>query len=319
MYKVDYEPAAATAAGAVVAVAPAAADPTPLPIDRHGLIRWVGPIIWAATCGAVLYNLRSLSFREVESLIPRSFAFWLLLAAFYMAIPVSEWVIFRRLWKVPAAGFLALLRKFVGNEILLGYIGEVYFYSWARRRATMVGAPFGAIKDVAILSAFTGNVVTLGMVAIVYPFIGFLSLGVHSRPIYISAIVMLVISLAAMPFRRRLFSLPAHELRFVIAVHVARILGSALVLSLMWHIVLPSVAFRWWLLLAALRLLVSRLPLLPNKDFVFAGIAVVLVGHNSEIASLLTMMASLLLTIHIVVGLGLAALEARWGSRENTA
>jgi hypothetical protein len=122
-----------------------------------------------------------------------------------------------------------------------------------------------------------------------------------------------------MPFRRRLFSLPAHELRFVIAVHVARILGSALVLSLMWHIVLPSVAFRWWLLLAALRLLVSRLPLLPNKDFVFAGIAVVLVGHNSEIASLLTMMASLLLATHIVVGLGLAALEARGGARENTA
>jgi hypothetical protein len=316
MYKIDYETAGASASGPVVKVA--AADPLPLEIDRHGLVRWIGPGIWAAVFLAILYNLRSLSFSDVESLIPRSPAFWALFAAFYMAIPVSEWVIFRRLWKVPASGFLALLRKFVGNEILLGYIGEVYFYSWARRRATMVGAPFGAVKDVAILSAFTGNIVTLAMVAAVYPFIGFLSLGVHSRPIYISAIVMLLVSLAAMPFRRRLFSLPWAELRFVIAVHVVRILGSALILSLMWHLVLPAVAFRWWLLLAALRLLVSRLPLLPNKDFVFAGIAVVLVGHHSEIADLLTMMASLLLATHIVVGILLAALEAR-ASKENAA
>jgi hypothetical protein len=317
MYKIDYETAGAAASGSVVKVA-AAADPLPLPIDRQGLIRWVGPGIWAAVFVAILYNLRGLSFRDVESLIPRLPAFWVLFAAFYMAIPVSEWVIFRRLWKVPPSGFLALLRKFVGNEILLGYIGEVYFYSWARRRATMVGAPFGAIKDVAILSAFTGNLVTLAMVAFAYPFIGFLSLGVHSRPIYISAIVMLLISLAAMPFRRRLFSLLWPELRFVISAHVVRIVGSALILALMWHMVLPMVAFRWWLLLAALRLLVSRLPLLPNKDFVFAGIAVVLVGHDSQIADLLTMMASLLLATHIVVGIMLAALEAR-ASKETTA
>lgn len=317
MYQADYEAAGAAGAGPVI-VAAAPADPLPLALDRQGLLRWVGPAISAAVFLAVLYNLRSLSFREVESLVPRSPFFWAMFLAFYMAIPLSEWVIFRRLWQIPGSGFLALLRKFVGNEILLGYIGEVYFYSWARRRSAMVGAPFGAIKDVAILSAFTGNAVTLAMVALAWPFIGWLSLGVHSRPIYASAVVMLLVSLAAMPFRRRLFSLPWHELRFVIALHTARILGSGLLLASMWHIVLPDVALRWWLLLAALRLLVSRLPLLPNKDFVFAGIAVVLVGHDSGIADLLTMMASLLLATHIAVGLILAALEAR-GGKESAA
>jgi hypothetical protein len=64
---------------------------------------------------------------------------------------------------------------------------------------------------------------------------------------------------------------------------------------------------QWWLLLSALRLLLSRLPLLPNKDIVFAGLAVFLIGHDVQIGALMTMMASLILGTHILVGLGLVA------------
>jgi hypothetical protein len=64
---------------------------------------------------------------------------------------------------------------------------------------------------------------------------------------------------------------------------------------------------QWWLLLSALRLLLSRLPLLPNKDIVFAGLAVFLIGHDVQIGALMTMMASLILATHLMVGLGLVA------------
>jgi hypothetical protein len=53
--------------------------------------------------------------------------------------------------------------------------------------------------------------------------------------------------------------------------------------------------------------LLSRLPLLPNKDIVFAGLAVFLIGHDVQIGALMTMMASLILGTHILVGLGLVA------------
>jgi len=86
-------------------------------------------------------------------------------------------VIFRRLWRIPAEGAVALARKYVGNELLLGYIGEAYFYAWARQRAPLVGAPFGAIKDVAILSAMVGNAATIAIMAAAYPFIGWLQGG----------------------------------------------------------------------------------------------------------------------------------------------
>lgn len=76
---------------------------------------------------------------------------------------------------------------------------------------------------------------------------------------------------------------------------------------MMWHLVLPEVAVGLWIVMATLRMLVSRLPLLPNKDIVFAGIAVFLLGHDVEIAALMTLMAVLLLVTHLIVG-GLFAL-----------
>jgi hypothetical protein len=285
-------------------------DPLPLPTNRQAIVRWLGPAISAGVIVAVLFNIHKLSFHGVESMVPRAPDFWLLFVGCYLALPFSEWIIYRRLWGVRADALAALLRKLVSNEILIGYIGEVSFYSWARTRSAMVGAPFGAIKDVAILSAVIGNAVTLVLALLSWPFLSVLSLGHLGRPLYVSAITMVLISSAIMLFRKRLFSLPRHDIRFVLLVHLTRLLGTTALTALMWHVVLPIIALRWWLLLAALRMLVSRLPFLPNKDFVFAGVAVLVVGRHTDLADLLTMMATLVLGTHAIVGLGLIVTDA---------
>jgi hypothetical protein len=285
------------------------ADPAPLRASTRGWLHWLGLAISGAVLLAILAQIGDLDFRQVAALLPVSGAFWLTFAAYYAAPVVGEWVIFRRLWRIPASGIIALTRKYIGNEVLLGYIGEVYFYVWARRRSRMTGAPFGAIKDVAILSAVVGNVATLAMMAVAYPLLGMLHLGIEGRTLYLSTFVLVATSLAALLFRRRLFSLPAGELRFVVAMHAARIVVTTGLLALMWHLILPDVALGWWVLLAALRLLLSRLPFLPNKDLAFAGLAVIAIGHDSEIAALLTMIASLLLATHILLGFLLMSAE----------
>lgn len=258
---------------------------------------------------AVLAQIGDVDLRAVVALIPVSPLFWLVFPACYFAITISEWIIFRRLWGLPAEGFLALTRKRIGNEVLLGYIGEVYFYAWARKRSRMVGAPFGAVKDVAILSAVAGNVVTLAMLAIAWPLFGSEALGVGGDVLRWSTVVLVGTSIVAMFFRRRLFSLPGHELRFVLTAHFVRIFATTALTGLMWHLALPQIALSWWVLLSAIRLLLSRLPFLPNKDFVFAGLAVLLIGHDSEIAALMTMMASLYLATHLLLGLLLMGVE----------
>ena len=110
------------------------------------------------------------------------------------------------------AGFLALLRKKVYNELLLGYLGEAYFYTWARRRVSLDAAPFGAVKDVAILSAMAGNGVTLALLVVMLPMLGSSRLGLDTRMLVLSLGVVLVISVATMIWRRRVFSLPRGEL-----------------------------------------------------------------------------------------------------------
>ena len=86
-----------------------------------------------------------------------------------MSPPTFDWLIFRRLWGLPAAGLAALIKKRVANEVVVGYSGEAYFYVWARARLKMVAAPFGAVKDVTILSAIAGNAITLAMLAVALP------------------------------------------------------------------------------------------------------------------------------------------------------
>lgn len=285
----------------------AGAGVAPLAHSDRGWTWWAGAVFSVAILVAVIWQVRSVSITEMIALVPRTPGFWLAFLAAYFSAPLMDWLIFRRLWKIPAAGFAALLRKLIGNELLLGYIGEVYFYTWARRRTGMTTAPFGAIKDVAILSALMGNVVTLAMLVLAAPLLSTMRFGIDAETFIASIAVVLVTSSAMLLFRRKLFSLPAPELRFVSGMHLVRIGLTTGFNALAWHLVLPEVGMQWWLLLSALRLLLSRLPLLPNKDIVFAGLAVFLIGHDVQIGALMTMMASLILGTHILVGLGLVA------------
>ncbi|WP_157216774.1 hypothetical protein [Flavisphingomonas formosensis] len=280
----------------------AIADPEPLRAAIGGWRRWIAPAISLAIIAAVALQFGSLDLGRVWLMVPTSPLFWFVFAISYMVGPASEWLIFRRLWRLPAAGLVALLRKLIGNEILLGYIGEVYFYGWARARTDLPGAPFGAIKDVAILSAMTRNAVTLIMLMVSWPLFGSLHLGLEGRLLLLSVATMVASSLVAMLFRRRLFSLPKSDLWFVTKVHLVRIGASAFLSALLWHLVLPSVALSWWLLLSTMRMLISRLPFVPNKDLVFAGVAIFLIGRDAQISDLMAMMGGVILATHLALG-----------------
>ena len=281
----------------------------PKAVRERGWTWWLGVGFSAAILVAVVLELRQVDLARVRAMLPASPLFWLVFVISYLSAPAADWVIYRRLWRIPAAGFGALLRKLVGNELLIGYVGELYLYTWARRRTAMTSAPFGAIKDVAILSAMVANAVTLVLVVLAYPLLGTLHLGVDTRTLLIS--VSVVVSTAILFLRKTLFSLPRRDLYAVAGVHLIRIGLTTGLAAMCWHLALPGVALQWWLLLATLRMLLSRLPLLPNKDIVFAGIAVFLIGHDAEIGALMALMASLILCTHLFMGLGLVASDVR--------
>lgn len=255
-----------------------------------------------AVIAAVFHELGGLDVRHLSAMVPSSGAFWTVFAASYLVTPASEWLIFHRLWSIPGSGMIALLRKKVYNELLLGYLGEAYFYTWARRRVSLDAAPFGAVKDVAILSAMTGNAVTLALLAVMIPVVGTTRLGLDTGMITLSLGVMVLVSAIAMILRRRVFTLPRADLVMIARVHLGRIVLTTLFNAVLWHLVLPEVQLSWWLFLATLRLLVSRLPLVPNKDLLFAGVAVLALGHQQDIGALMTLMAGLILAAHLLLG-----------------
>lgn len=266
-------------------------------------------VVSLAMLVVVAFQFADLSVAEVSGMIPTNPMFWMVFAGYYLAGPISEWFIYKRLWQMPLSGLAALLRKLVSNEILLGYLGEAQFYGWARARLKFVTAPFGAIKDVTILSALIGNFATLAMLVWAWPLVSSGQLGLEGRTVFISLGVVLVTSFLILLFRQKLFSLSKTDLWFISAVHLVRIIAVVIFSAWMWHLVLPQVEVSLWIVMATLRMLVSRLPLLPNKDVVFAGIAVFLLGHDFEIAGLMTLMAVLLLITHLVVGALFALLD----------
>ena len=234
--------------------------------------------------------------------VPRDPRFYLAFAGLYMAPPFFDYVIFRRLWGIPLAGLTALIKKRIANEVVVGYSGEAYFYAWARQRAHLVAAPFGAVKDVSILSAIAGNAVTLAVIALALA----LPVGRHLMPpdlmryVYGSLAVIVGTSIPFLLFSKRVFSLERGQLWFVFAIHCLRLVLGTLFLAMAWHFAMPAIAIGVWLFLSAGRLLFSRLPLLPNKDLLFANFAILYLGKDQALSELIAFTAAAVLLVHVV-------------------
>ena len=280
---------------AVPAVPPLPAGLEPLSAPKKRWPAWLGGALTVAMMLGLAQALLSGGVAGLKQDLPDHPGFWLCFAGYYLAQPVGDWLIFRRLWGIPASGLVALTRKRIANDLIVSYTGEAYFYSWARARAKFVAAPFGAIKDVSILSAIAGNVLTLVMLAIALPLGRGLLTPEQYRAALWSTAVLLFVSLPFLFFSRRVFSLPRRQLGEVFALHCTRVVASTGFTALAWAFALPGVPVGIWLFLAAGRLLVSRLPLLSTtqKDVAFFTVAALFVGEHAAIGLLIAIFTAL--------------------------
>lgn len=284
----------------------ASKDPLPLPVKQSTLWMWITPALSIAILAVVAWHFRTLDLAQIRAAVPTNPLFWLAFFAYYFTGLTIDFIIFRWLWGIPLEGLVALARKNVGNELIVDYLGEAYFYGWARKKVKMEGSPFGAVKDVAILSAVVSNIFTLAMLALVYPYAQSLRLGVASSTLAASVGIIALVSLLVALFGKRIFSLPRNKLFGISALHFLRLLLSNGLLALAWSLALPNVALGWWLVLATAKMLLGRLPLISNKDVIFAGVAVLLVGHDTEIQILMALITTLILLTHLTIGAALA-------------
>lgn len=289
----------------------------PLRTLRSRWPAWIGAALSVAMVIGLGHELFDAGLAGLRRSVPGDPAFYVAFALFYLGPPVFDFLIFRRLWAIPASGLAALFKKRVANDVVVGYSGEAYFYAWARARAPVVAAPFGAVKDVSILSGLAGNAITVAMVAVALPLARDLLTPDQFRTMLGSAGIALVASIPFVVFSRRVFSLPRADLMWVFGVHCLRLLLGSVFVALAWHFAMPGIAVGTWLLLAAGRLLVSRLPLVPNKDLIFANIAILMIGQDRALSELIAFVAAATLLTHVVLiaGFGIDALVRRSAAR----
>lgn len=273
------------------------------PIRRHAP-RWPRVLATLLT-GAMLIELARELFEHgllgLTRTVPRSPWFYLLFLLSYFTTPVVDFVIFSRLWRVPAAAFGALNLKRVANDLLIGVTGDAYFYAWARSRLKMVTAPFGAVKDTSIISGMAGNTAALLLAAIALPLGYRLIDSAVLRAMLWSLGVTGVVVGAVLFLSPIVFSLTRRDLWWIYRWSLLRILVSSLCLAAAWHFAMPGVSIFMWVFLMAGRLLVSRLPFLPNKDLLFASFAILVIGRDRALSELMAFTAASTLLAHIVV------------------
>lgn len=270
---------------------------------------WLGGALSAGLVVAIVLQLGGASAEVLKTIGRLPLLAWPALVLLYLIQPVFDFAVFRRLWNLPAAGFEALLRKNVINEVVLGYSGEAYLYVWARRAASVVPAPFAAIKDANIVSALLGNVLTLVLAAISATQLRDLDFAQRMGPALWSGLIPLGISLGVLAFGRRVFSLRLSQLAYVTVVCGLRLIVWIGLNVLIWRMALPDVPAGLWIVLLAIRCLVSRIPLITNKDLVFGNLMLLLLGPHSTVAVLLAALALITLVLHLAVIVGLGAVD----------
>ncbi|MFM9829375.1 MAG: hypothetical protein ACKVOB_11625 [Sphingomonas sp.] len=279
------------------------ASEAPAP-ERGTTGRWpmlLGGLLTVAMIVGIAGELLSSGLAGLTRSVPSDPLFYIAFALLYAALPVGDFIIFRKLWRIPASGLVALNNKRIANDVVLGYSGEAYFYAWARARSRMVAAPFGAVKDVAILSAIAGNAATLTMIVLALPLGYGLLKPSEFNVLAGSTVIVVAMSLPFLIFARRVFSLASTTLWWVFGVHLGRIVLATGALALAWHFAMPGVSVGMWLVLSAARLLTSRLPLVPNKDLLFANFAILLIGQGQALTNLMAFTAALTLAVHAVL------------------
>jgi len=193
-----------------------------------------------------------------------------------------------------------ILKKRLLNTFMLDYSGEAYFYFWAQSRLKLApGLLVHAIKDSNILSAGAG----LAMVYLIVLML--LATGGLTIPAALSHHGWLYVLVGSVPLilcaglvlgRRKLTTLSPGQIAATFSIHFVRSLLVLLVEFGLWTLsgALPTAVA--CLQFVALRLVVTRLPLVPNKDLIFvgAGIAAAGMAHMpvTPVATVLVILAA---------------------------
>jgi hypothetical protein len=255
--------------------------------ERHGrsrfvlqALRWIFPIFLLIFVG---HRLTQLGWHQIWNVRPTSVGFYFLIILQFFIQPLGDLIIYRSLWGArEALGLPIFLRKRFLNSALFDYSGEVFFYFWAQRKLELPRRMLvHSIKDSNLLSGGAG----LAMVWLVL--LVLLATGGLQVPPVVAAHFWVYIIGGSLPLlfcailviaHRKVTVLSHRQMAETFSIHFLRSLLVLLLEIGFWELsgALPSAVV--CLQFVAMRLVISRLPLVPNKDLVFVGAGIAAAG-----------------------------------------
>ena len=289
--------------------------------------------------------IAQVGWEQVIDSVPVNPWFWLLFVGSYLLQPLVEWLIYRRWWHFGWESLGVFLKMRVMNDALFSYSGHTYLLVWAAKRLGIefdpkapaprilgrgegpgvdpATSPLAAVKDMAITSGLAGNLATLLILGLALTMDGATVLGAALDPRTLRVLLwsfaaMVVLNVAIVLFRGRVMSLPPRENFFAFGWHLFRVVTIQALLVGSWAVALPGFTAETWFLLGALRMVIGRMPV-PNKDILFAAMAVSLTGDSSvQVAALMAAQGALILLFHAAAW-GVALIQERAAAAEATA
>ncbi|CAN5245042.1 hypothetical protein BH10PSE13_BH10PSE13_20470 [soil metagenome] len=245
--------------------------------------------------GLVIHELSHQELTPLTLLAGSGFGFWAALITSLMVEPVTDYFILRRLLGSGIETLAPLVHKQSLNALLFGYAGDSFFVGWLRRHVGNARSALGLVCDMAIVSALINNVAALGMLFLMWRPIQSLSgVRIDGRALFLAS-TLVAVPLILMVIRRK--KLPGAGLPVILAYKSLRTVIATILVALTWHYAMPAVPLLSWLLLMTGRMIVSRLPIVPNKDLAFAGCAAIFLGPNDQVVPVIAGIALITLGV----------------------
>jgi hypothetical protein len=253
-------------------------------------------IIQILIFGFLGYQVLQIGWRDFTANLPLNPLFYVIVLINYFLLPVSEIFTYKISWPISAkAGLPIFIKKRVLNKDVIGYSGEIQLFAWVQKNLKVSHTEaFKVIKDNNILSSLASTFIVFGLLItfLLSGQITLLDYLENSNPVvYISAIVFVLILLAVLyRYRKLIFSMSRKLAIPVLGIHMGRFILANFFQVLLWSIILPEVPITVWFTYLSFSLIVSRIPFIPNSDFLFIGFSIeaadLLSVSSAEIAGL---------------------------------
>jgi hypothetical protein len=275
------------------------------------VVRWGIPLALLVIIGR---RLSELGWSEIWRARPANAGFYLLLVAQFFLQPLGDYCVYRNLWGRGHTPPLAvILRKRLMNTFMLDYSGEAYFFFWAQQNVRLpLNRVAHGIKDSNLLSGGAGLAMVWILGAILLA-----SGGLHlpvlpgSKWLYVLiGTVPLLLCAGLIVAHRKVTVLSRGELARVFTIHFLR---ACLVLGIEFGLWQLSGAMTSWVMslqFVALRLVITRLPVVPNKDLIFVGVGIAAAGAASAAVTPVATVLVILAAADLVLAATVAGLTA---------